>query len=191
MKLIVKTGSTNEFSEGCEYALVDLTPLLADTILMRKQAFDDLKRIDGGLDELAFWGDGHAEYFSRLPEDDDGETLDAYAEFVDHGEGFTVAPADIPDKAYWDAEEGDFQRTECDRMVIDMAGVRFRCYRKHCDWLVTTHEIDYATVAQAAQEEVIEDPTRLQTETETPLDIDNPQPERDPRVLEDRRENEL
>lgn len=141
MKIIIKTGSTNEFYEGCEYALIDLTPELARHILEQKRVFDALKLVNRDLMEITFHSND-AEYFSTFPEELEDELTEKFwsgdAGHIPAPEGF--AP--------------EIERTECDRMEVDQFAVRFTCYPKHCDWMVTTHEIDYATVEAAALVEV-------------------------------------
>ena len=135
MKLIVRTGSTNEFSEGCDYALIDLTPELAHLILARKATLDRLKESDRDIEELVFTGN-YPEYFATLPEslEDLDDTLYTAGHVPAPG-GFTV-------------EEPE--RTECDRMVIDGYGVWWRCYPKHCDWMVDTPHLEYDLIEQVA-----------------------------------------
>lgn len=134
VKLLIKTGS-----KGCEFALVDLTPELATLIMQRKTVFDSLKLTDSNLDELVY-NSYAAQFFDDdylIEEDSKSSGL------MDQDNGFIEASADF-------AIATEPARTECDKMVIDWNGVTFRAYPKHCDWLVTTHEIDYATVEEAA-----------------------------------------
>ena len=139
-KLLIKTGKTNEHADGMDFAVIDLTPQLAQEILSRKQSFDLLKLLDRQLDELVF--------------------TDYSPEWYDWSEELDEQFEDDPDAAHVELEAVAFdtphetQRTECDRMVLDQFGVTWRCYPKHCDWLVTTHEVDYATVEAAARSEV-------------------------------------
>lgn len=138
MKLIIKTGSTNEHSDGCEYALVDLTPELITTINTRKATFDAMKASDDRLSEIVFHS-YDAVYFDSLDEEEHEElmeTLWAIDSFIPAPDGLTIEQA----------------RTECDRMVLTDYGVHFRCFPKYCDWMVTTYELDYATIAELSAE---------------------------------------
>jgi hypothetical protein len=66
MKLILKTHCTNEYFDGCSYALVDLTPTLARKVLRRREMFEADRRNDPDLTETSYYS-GDADYFSSLP----------------------------------------------------------------------------------------------------------------------------
>lgn len=142
MKLILKTHCTNEFFDGCSYALVDLTPALAGTILRRQESFDAGHRNDPDLTEVRYYS-CEALYFSALPAD---ESLTNEIERGLEDRGF----ARIPNGFHIGDEL--LERTECDQMVISGHGVWFECYPKHCDPLVETREIDFGTVEEAQKE---------------------------------------
>jgi hypothetical protein len=139
MKLILRTHCTNEFLDGCSYALVDLTPTLARTVLRRREIFEANRRNDPDLNEIRYYN-GDADYFSALP------TTDGTSDEIERRlakKGFTQAPTDFC------VDDELLERTECGQMVISTVGVRFQCYPKHCDPLVETHEIDFKTVEEA------------------------------------------
>ncbi len=144
MKLILKTHCTNEFFDGCSYALVELTPALARKVLRRREIFEAGRRNDPDLAETCYYS-GDAEYFSVLP------TTDGAFDEIERclaDKGFTQAPTDFCVNAEF------LERTECGQMVISTDGVWFQCYPKHCDPLVETHEIDFKTVEEAQNEQV-------------------------------------
>ena len=146
MKLIVQAHSTNEHSEGAEFALVDLDVALALTIQRRKAQLDELKNADRDVDELVFFSYA-AEFFDTPAFDHFQEDFEEkYGDIYDHEYGHFPAPDGFT------VSDEDHARTECDRMVINENGVTFRAYPKHCDWMVETHEIDYAVVESAAKE---------------------------------------
>lgn len=139
MKLILKTHCTNEFFDGCSYALVDLTPTLARTILRRREIFEDHRRNDPDLTRISYYS-GDADYFSALPTTDEVERRLA-------DKGVAEAPTDFC------VDDEFLERTECGQMVISTDGVWFQCYPKHCDPLVETHEIDFKTVEEAQNDQ--------------------------------------
>jgi hypothetical protein len=139
MKLILRTHCTNEFFDGCAYALVDLTPTLARKVLRRRAMFEDDRRDDPDLTETSYYS-GDADYFSALP-----TTLDEIERRL-ADTGFTQAPTDFR------VDDELLERTECGQMVISTGGVWFQCYPKHCDPLVETHEIHFKTVEEAQNE---------------------------------------
>jgi hypothetical protein len=143
MKLILRTHSANEFFDGCSYALVDLTPTLARTVLRRREMFEADRRNDPDLTETSYYS-GDADYFAALPTTD--EAVDEIEQHL-ADKGFTQAPADFC------IDDELLERTECAQMVISTAGVWFQCYPKHCDPLVETHEIDFKTVEEAQNEQ--------------------------------------
>jgi hypothetical protein len=144
MKLILKTHCTNEFFDGCSYALVDLTPALARKVLRRREIFEAGRRNDPDLTEASYYS-GDAEYFSSLPTADD--PFDEIERRLADRD-FTQAPTDFC------VNDEFLERTECGQMVISTDGVWFQCYPKHCDPLVETHEVDFETVEEAQNEQV-------------------------------------
>jgi len=140
MKLILRTHCTNEFFDGCAYALVDLTPTLARKVLRRREMFEADRRNDPDLTETSYYS-GDADYFSALP-----TTLDEIERRL-ADKGFTQAPTSFR------VDDERLERTECGQMVISTDGVWFQCYPKHCDPLIETHEIDFKTVEEAQNEE--------------------------------------
>lgn len=143
MKLILKTHCTNEFFDGCSYALVDLTPTLARKVLRRREMFEADRRNDPDLTETSYYS-GDADYFSALPTTD--EPSDEIERHLTD-KGFAKAPTDFC------VDEELLERTECGQMVISTAGVWFQCYPKHCDPLVETHEIGFQTVEEAQNDQ--------------------------------------
>jgi hypothetical protein len=146
MKLILKTHCTNEFFDGCSYAVVDLTPALARKVLQRREIFETVRQKDSDLTETSYYN-GDAEYFSALP-----TTFEAFDEVERRlaDRGFTQVSQDFS------VSDEFLERTECGEMVISTGGVWFQCYPKHCDPVIETHEIDFKTIEGAQNEQAEE-----------------------------------
>jgi hypothetical protein len=144
MKLILKTHCTNEFFDGCSYALVDLTPALARTILRRREIVDAVRRNDPDLTETRYYS-GDAVYFSSFQV--------AHANLLDEIERAVADRGFAQPRSDFHVGDEFLERTECDQMVISRDGVWFECYPKHCDPLVETREIDFETVQEALNEQ--------------------------------------
>ena len=138
MKLILHCSSSNEnYSDGCDYALVDLNAELARLALRRIEMLNDVKRKDDQAHELHFW-DYAPDWFSPYPQDngvdgqteEDREKLEALVDDVESG-GFKIIPDDtvIPDAFH--------ARTECNFMGVQDDDIGWSCYPKHSDITIT------------------------------------------------------
>lgn len=144
MKLLLNTHSTNEYSEGCEYAFLDLDVALATLILERFERFETALTADSNLTEMAYYG-AEAIFLDGLGNED----LDA---LFDNGPDF-VETENITAENFEDLAAP----TECDRMVICRQEVYWNCYPKHCDWQVETRPIPIDIVRKAAGVEIPND----------------------------------
>jgi hypothetical protein len=152
-----KTDSTNpEFNGDCDYAVVRLTPELADRVRRRVELARQAGWQDDSLCELYFW-DGTAEFH-------DGGLVDACQDAVAAGRG---AEGDEAARQWVAGLERDghallppavdlatfrARRTECDQMVVRCSPL-FRDPRyeiawtsspKHTDVYVTTRDLPLA-----------------------------------------------
>ena len=164
MRLLLKCVTSNEFTEGYEYAVVDLDPDLANLILRRIETFNWLFKIDraDGLHELRFH-DLSAQYLNDDRSDDDysvnsdnhyqpaEETFDDIVsgmieqEFAQLPDGF-----DIP--LHWIARsEGDYMVIRNQGTSEPRFGVCWVCRPKHSDDHVETADIDVETLKLAAR----------------------------------------
>jgi hypothetical protein len=107
MRLILRTHCTNDFFDGCSYALLDLTPALAGVILQRKAAFDVFRANDPDLTAIRCYN-CEAVYFSALPEGQ-SNLFDQVEEDI-AGKTFIQAPAGF------EIGEEVIEHTECDQM---------------------------------------------------------------------------
>lgn len=134
MKLLLRTFSTVEdFYGECDWAFVDITKELAQTILKRAKAFKKAKEADDCLVEMNFW-DTSACFFeySKLPK----ELHDKL-----HDEEWMIT-----EETY---SEEDAQRTECDVMTILDNYVYWEMIPKHTDIRITTGSIPLAEIEKA------------------------------------------
>lgn len=113
MKIISSTHSTNpHYNGGCDYALVELTPKLAQRVLDRMKALVALAAADRDLHEAHYWDD-HAEYFGAKASEKN-EALDE--DLLAAEEGYVVLAENVvvPPEA--------LERMECCHMVITVLG---------------------------------------------------------------------
>jgi hypothetical protein len=170
MHIILNVHSSNPHYNGdCDYAIVELTPAIADKIRSRVALAREARHHDSDLWELYFWG-GTAEFF-------DHNILDACQEAVTtagrrrrdkaarrwlddfEGQEYAVVPEGVDLNAY------EPQRTETDQMIIQISPSSLRtdfsiiwtASPKHADIDVTTAELPLtvmeellATAAQPA-----------------------------------------
>jgi hypothetical protein len=132
MRLLFNTYSSNEFADACEFATVEMTPELAETILHRAESFRKLHETEPSLMELQYY-DCAVEFLSGLPPDENGDEVDGVRDAADWQiwNGITV-----------ESLEPLIERTECDRMVITDRDVYWWAHPKHCDWFVETRPIN-------------------------------------------------
>jgi len=135
MHLLMKTHSTNPDAEvGCRVGCVQLTPKLARLILKHIKAFKAAKEADSTLYEMHFW-DGSVDYLSeagvaKIPE--------KVQDVLDTGEGYSKIKDSFRNV---DLTEEDFERTECDIMMVRADGVSWTCIPKHSDIYISTESL--------------------------------------------------
>jgi hypothetical protein len=142
MKVVLNTWSTSEdYNADCDYALVDLTSNLAARILTRMNLIDRLRKDDMALHEVSFW-DATAEFFATPDEESLAEYL------PEDGDSFTVLPEGI------EIPVDSFQRTDCDRLNIDVCGsdleVSWRSYPRHVTLQITTTSVPRSFLEKVA-----------------------------------------
>jgi len=164
LRLVLNADSNNSDAFGSCYALLDLTPGLAEACLKRVEAFRRLHAEDEHVRSTYYW-DCSPEYFESCDElealkDAEGEAVTdvlngEYAileggsdESTPKGKAKKFAQKvkgrlfEIPEKAR--------VRTECDQICVD-DGVTWMCYPKHHDGVeLTTREIPVAVLEKVA-----------------------------------------
>lgn len=154
MHLILNAHSSNaDYSGDCDYAVVDLTPALAERIHSRVALAREARQHDSDLYEMFFWG-GTAEFFDYKLFDACQEAIATagrrrrnkaarnwLADF--EGREYAVVPAGV------DLNAHEPQRTECDQMIIQVSpsplrmefSVIWTASPKYADLDVTTGEL--------------------------------------------------
>lgn len=164
MKLLSDTSGDDD--SGIDLAVIDLDPETARRLLARMDQVRALKAVDPEAyrihyhdDVCCYWILVHDQWGNRekIP-DDAQEFVDAlrdkqrcnengWEEITD--EEFDRLTADEP---YLRA------RTECDRIEVRDDAVRFACYMRNCDDLLTTQSLSRREIEEAAGVVAAEEP---------------------------------
>ena len=166
MHLIFNTQSSNEhYDGGCDYAIIELTPALAEQIRNRVAQARKASQQDSDLDELYFW-DSTAEFYGQDVLDTCQEAVAAAA----RGRGRSRAArnwlAEFEQREYAVVPDGvDFtshepQRTELDQMILRVGpsshrleyAIAWTTSPKHSDVYVTTSELPIAVMEELLAE---------------------------------------
>lgn len=151
MPVILNVWSSNPFNNGgCDFAVVELTPELANLALRRIATLCEQKGLDPGVYETYYWG-SEAEYFSPWVEHaGQSDELDApcsqaekLPESLQFGERDLVVVADK-----FAVLETQIARVECGQMVVREDGISFTAIPKHTDFYVTTADIPKEVLQQ-------------------------------------------
>jgi hypothetical protein len=154
MHLILMTHSSNpEYNGDCDYAVIELTPIVLETIRVRVALAREVKRQNPDVCDVAFYGctpdyfdDKLAEACQDAIEAGTAGSTDAAADAAEEwltkleGSGFTGLPEGVDLNAF------DVQRTECDQMSVsiatsDQADLTWTAYVKNTDTLITTRDL--------------------------------------------------
>ncbi|MGA2255890.1 MAG: hypothetical protein ABSG53_14685 [Thermoguttaceae bacterium] len=153
MYLILNAHSSNEhYNAGCDYAVVDLTPALAEQIRSRVALARKARQKDADLWELYFWGgtpdfhdhailDACQDAAAASGLDPDNADCDWLTEF--ELQEYAVVPMGV------DLNVHERQRTECDQMIIQISpsplrrefSIIWTASPKYADLDVTTAEL--------------------------------------------------
>ncbi|MGD0694451.1 MAG: hypothetical protein ABSB82_06310 [Terriglobia bacterium] len=153
MRIVLKVSSNNEYcNEGCEFALLDLTPELARLAMGRIATLREQKNIDPDIDEVYYWA-YFVEYFSPWKDlassaaEVEGTTVTLQAmldelsieekEIVCVHETFQVSPAQIA-------------AVECEQMIVREGSIAFVAIPKHASFYAQTVELPLAMLEAAA-----------------------------------------
>ena len=166
LRLVLHLDSSNPEAFEGGYALVDLTPELAETCLKRVEAFRRLAQTDSSARSIYFWdcSPEHFEHCDELgsTEDVEGCVLSEALEGADYAVLDGGKDEDTPvGKAkkfarkakgrHLEIPEKDRMRTECDQICVDEGGCTWMCYPKHCSGVeLTTREIPVAVLEDVA-----------------------------------------
>jgi hypothetical protein len=160
MHLILNAHSSDPHYNGdCDYAIVDLTPKLAERIRRRVTLASEAGQRDNDLYELYFWGssveffdhdvlDGCQEAITAGGPDPHQAARDWLADF--EGRGYAVVPTGFDLNAY------EPQRTECDQAIVRCSPsshhpefeIAWTTIPKHSDVYVTTCELPFTVIEE-------------------------------------------
>jgi hypothetical protein len=148
MKLILKTSSTCEdYSGGCDYALVHLTPELAGVCLKRIGKLRRERLKDRDLYEKYYF-DYSPIFFGATEEA--GGVGDPLEERIENGSLGTVH-----DEGVWVVEtefsvaDKFLAWTECNQMIVRENEVLWFTYPKHTDIQITTYAVPIELLERA------------------------------------------
>jgi hypothetical protein len=156
MNIVLKVSSSNEnYSGGCDYALVELTPEIAVLALRRIQVLREQKKLDADIDETYYWSFLVECFFSPFAGLASGEK---------EVEAAGLAIADLLEKLRIDVTEiaivpetfdvppGLVAAVECEQMIVRENSIAFSAIPKHASFYVQTVEIPLAILEAAAAE---------------------------------------
>ena len=150
MILVTKTHSTNDdYNADCDYCIIAITKEVAETILKRRKAFLKMKETDKDLQKMFFWGGTQEMFHGQGLED--GPSIEADKQYL------TEEQAELLEDNRWvalpDDFKGpeDFQRTECDMMVITEDGVWWSSMPKYYDgcMYISSESVGYEVIEEA------------------------------------------
>ena len=129
--IVTRTNVSNEYVEGVDYGVIELTKELAQDVLRRRKIFLEAKANDKSLAYTKYW-DSAVEY--RAGED----ALHDLFQSPDDGAGYATTTNVL------ELDE-NIESTSCDMMVVSDGGVYWTCYPKHVEnCTVETEKIPYS-----------------------------------------------
>jgi hypothetical protein len=153
MRIVLKVSSSNEYcNDGCEFALLDLTPELAGLALGRIAKLREQKNLDPDIDEVYYWA-YFAEYFSPWKD---------LASSKEEIEGTAVTLEGMLDELSIEDQEivcvpetlqvlpHQITAVECEQMVVRQDSIAFMAIPKHASFYVQTVEIPLSMLEPAA-----------------------------------------
>jgi hypothetical protein len=160
VRIILKTSSTNPECNGdCDYAVVELTPILVEQLRRRVDLAREVGQQDNDLYELRFWG-GTADFYDHELIEACQEAVAAAAKDTDGNQaacdwlsgleedGHALLPPTV------DLGAHESQRTECDQVAIQTSPLSrspqveivWTTIPKHTDIDVTTRNLPLAAL---------------------------------------------
>lgn len=144
--LLKVTSSNEDYSAGCDYAVVEMTPPLAQQCLMRIALLKELKSRQDALHEMHYWDNEPRffRWFDGLETLRDVELQEPVDQVLDkHSSCIPDAPIRIPEDAV--------QGTDCLYMVVGENEVYWEAIPRHAAIRVSTAEIDRKTLEKVAR----------------------------------------
>lgn len=156
MNIVLKVSSSNEnYSGGCDFALIELTPEIAALALRRIQAVRDQKKLDADIDETYYWSFFVECFFSpwtnlaSAERDVEAASL-AVADLLEMLRIDVTEIAIVPET--FDVPPSQVAAVECEQMIVREGSIAFIAIPKHASFYVHTVEIPAAILEAAAAE---------------------------------------
>jgi hypothetical protein len=164
MKLLLKAYGDLDFPSTAQYAFLDLTPDVAQTLLKKRDSFQLISRSGDELVRILYWGS--IQWFgSALPKTaptDGWPAAWALEDYEDPSEGFLRSC--LSDKQVAQLQKGDspiqvaptfllpaelLDDVEMGMLQVEESGVRYRAYPAHGEHIQDTDEIPWPLIEQA------------------------------------------
>jgi hypothetical protein len=152
MRVILKVWSSNpDYSDGCDYAAVEISQELAKLMLRRINVLSKQKALDPALCETYYW-DSSPEYFNPWVNQagQPGEVRESGVEFEEILENLEVDTREIVTAPLdFRVSESQIAAVECAQMIVRDGGIAFTALLRHTDIYVTTAEIPKEVIESA------------------------------------------
>jgi len=152
MRVILKVWSSNpNYSDGCDYAAVEISQELAQLMLRRINVLSEQKAVDPALYETYYW-DSSPEYFNPWVNraSQPGEVQESGVELEEILENLEVDTREIVTAPLdFRVSESQIAAVECSQMVVRDGGIAFSALVRHTDIYLTTAEIQKDVIASA------------------------------------------
>ena|SRR5579863_7585883 len=135
----------------CDYALIDLNPEFARSVLRRIAALKQIKAIFANLFEMYFW-DGHAEHFSPWLAEKAGEA-EALAEMLERLPAASGDLLTVPNG--FTVPENLCSSVECRQLIVRDDAIAFVAILKHTNIYIYTAEVPLHLLEAAAAEDSV------------------------------------
>lgn len=152
MQIVLKVWSSNpDNNGGCDFAVLEITPELANLALRRIGILREQKALDPALDETYYW-DSAADFFNPWAGPAAG-TREREAACLKLDEQLDLLQIDknevVTASAKFSVPQSQIARVECAQMVVRESGIAFTAIPKHTDFHITTAEIPREVLTQS------------------------------------------
>src|SRR4029077_14064803 len=147
-----KVWSSNpDYSDGCDYAVVECSEEFAKLALRRIEVLCEQKALDPRLSETNYW-DSSAQYFSPRV-DGSSQPGEFQASHVGLEETLEILEVDtrevVTAPSDFRVPESQIATVECTRMIVCEGSIAFTALLRHSDIYVTTAEIPKQVIESA------------------------------------------
>jgi hypothetical protein len=141
-----RTYASEQFgTDDHEFAIITLDREFAQRSQARRKLFEQAKKADSSLYEMYYWG-GYVEYLDTLdvlvPKTLSKRRLEVLVARLLEG---NVIEVPVTYRTYL---ENNFQRMECEQVVVSEDGVKFVALPKHTNIYVNTDDLSWDSIAR-------------------------------------------